>query len=68
MADSATNDEIIAFRLRAHHLDERLSHNSLLDAAGPCGIQNSPPGSALTALHARGADRIRRQRRRPDQI
>ena len=68
MADSATNDEIIAFRLRAHHLDERLSHNSLLDAAGACGIQNSPPGSALTALHARGAVRIRRQRRRPDQI
>ena len=53
MADSATNDEIIAFRLRAHHLDERLSRNSLLDAAGACGIQNSPPGSALNALHAR---------------
>ena len=53
MADSATNDEIIAFRLRAHHLDKRLSRNSLLDAAGACGIQNSPPGSALTALHAR---------------
>lgn len=53
MADSATNDEIIASRLRAHHLDERLSYNSLLDAAGACGIQNSPPGSALTALHAR---------------
>ena len=68
MADSATNDEIIAFRLRAHRLDERLSHNSLLDAAVACGIQNGPPGSALTALHARGAARIRRQRRRPDQI
>lgn len=53
MADSATNDEIIAFRLRAHHLDERLTHNSLTEAAGACGIQNSPPGSALTALHAR---------------
>ncbi|MCU1512420.1 MAG: hypothetical protein JWO34_2260 [Arthrobacter sp.] len=25
----------------------------LLDAAGRCGIQNSPPGSALLALHAR---------------
>jgi len=56
MADSATNDEIIAFRLRAHHLDERLSRNSLTEAAGACGIQNSPPGSALTALHARVED------------
>ncbi|UVI36050.1 winged helix DNA-binding domain-containing protein [Brevibacterium spongiae] len=53
MADSATNDEIIAFRLSAHHLDERLDHNRLGEAAGACGIQNSPPGSALTALHAR---------------
>ncbi|MCS4593889.1 winged helix DNA-binding domain-containing protein [Brevibacterium sediminis] len=56
MADSATNDEIIAFRLRAHHLDERLSRNSLTEAAGACGIQNSPPGSALTSLHARVED------------
>ena len=62
------NDEIIAFRLPAHHLGERLSHNSLLDAAETCGIQNRPPGPTLTALHARGADRIRRQRTRPDQI
>ena len=62
------NDEIIAFRLPAHHLGERLSHNSLLDAAEACGIQNRPPGPTLTALHARGADRIRRQRTRPDQI
>lgn len=53
MADSATNDEIIAFRLSAHHLDERLEHNGVGAAAGACGIQNSPPGSALTALHAR---------------
>ena len=56
MADSATNDEIIAFRLRAHHLDERLSRNSLTEAAGACGIQNSPPGSALTSLHVRVED------------
>lgn len=32
---------------------ERLGVGGLLDAAGRCGIQNSPPGSALLALHAR---------------
>jgi hypothetical protein len=30
-----------------------LGEGGLLDAAGRCGIQNSPPGSALLALHAR---------------
>jgi Winged helix DNA-binding domain len=45
--------DVIAFRLQAHHLSERLGENGLLDAAGQCGIQNSPPGSALLALHAR---------------
>lgn len=56
MADSATNDEIIAFRLRAHHLDERLDRSALVQVAGACGIQNSPPGSALTSLQARVED------------
>jgi winged helix DNA-binding protein len=45
--------QIIAFRLNAHHLGKRLPPNGLLDAAGACGIQDSPPGSALLALHAR---------------
>jgi hypothetical protein len=45
--------DVIAFRLGAHHLTERWGQNGLLDAAGRCGIQNSPPGSALLALHAR---------------
>lgn len=56
MADSATNDEIIAFRLRAHHLDERLDRSALVQVAGAHGIQNSPPGSALTSLQARVED------------
>lgn len=30
-----------------------MSEDGLLDAAGRCGIQNSPPGSALLAPHAR---------------
>ena len=44
---------MITFRLGSHHLTERLGENKLLDAAGRCGIQNSPPGSALLALNAR---------------
>lgn len=53
MADRVSKGEVIAFRLSAHHLSERLGEGGLLDAAGGCGIQNSPPGSALLALHAR---------------
>ncbi len=45
--------DVIAFRLGAHHLAERLGEGGLLDAAGRCGVQDSPPGSALLALHAR---------------
>ena len=53
VADRVSKGDVIAFRLGAHHLIERLGENGLLDAAGRCGIQNSPPGSALLALHAR---------------
>ena len=61
MTIQVSDDEVISFRLAAHHLDERLSSGELLTAAGACGVQNSPPGSALTALHARvnGLDRDR---------
>jgi hypothetical protein len=52
-ADRVSRGDVIAFRLGAHHLTERLGEDGLLDAAGRCGIQNSPPGSALLALHAR---------------
>lgn len=53
MAEKVSNNEVIAFRLGMHHLGERLGDGGLLDAAGRCGVQNSPPGSALLALHAR---------------
>lgn len=53
VADTVSKGDVIAFRLSAHNLTERLPENGLLDAAGRCGIQNSPPGSALLALHAR---------------
>lgn len=46
-------DDVVAFRLHAHHLTERLGRDGLRDAAGACGVQNSPPGSTLLALHAR---------------
>ncbi|MFE6735941.1 winged helix DNA-binding domain-containing protein [Microbacterium sp. NPDC057650] len=49
----AARDEIVAFRLGAHHLAERLGEGRLLQAAAACGVQNSPPGSALLALNAR---------------
>lgn len=56
MAVKVSRDNVIAFRLDAHHLNERLGEHGLLDAAGSCGVQNSPPGSALLALHARVRD------------
>ncbi len=46
-------DKALAFRLDSHHLARRLPPGSLLKAAGACGIQNTPPGSAALALHAR---------------
>lgn len=45
--------DVISFRLRAHHLVHRQPPDRLLGVAGACAVQNSPPGSALLALHAR---------------
>ncbi|CAI3799118.1 winged helix DNA-binding domain-containing protein [Pseudarthrobacter sp. MM222] len=53
VADRVSKGDVIAFRLGAHNLTERLGEGALLDAAGRCGIQNSPPGAAVLALHAR---------------
>lgn len=52
----AKRDQVLAFRLAGHHLDTRLPRRLLLQAAGACGVQNTPPGSAALALHARVAD------------
>ncbi|WP_420880129.1 winged helix DNA-binding domain-containing protein [Rhodococcus sp. (in: high G+C Gram-positive bacteria)] len=46
-------DDVVAFRLNAHHLTARRPPEDLHQVVGACGIQNSPPGSALLALHAR---------------
>ena len=61
MVEKVSKGEAIAFRLSAHHLLERANASGLLEVAGRCGIQNSPPGSALLALHARVRD-ITRER------
>jgi hypothetical protein len=54
----ASRGQVLAFRLDSHHLAARLPlhagvERSLLVAAGACGVQDSPPGSAALALHAR---------------
>lgn len=53
VAASISVPDVVAFRLAAHQLDERASTDQLADVAGRCGVQDSPPGSALLALHAR---------------
>ncbi len=55
-----SRSDVVAFRLQAHHLTERLSEGGLVEAAGRCAVQNSPPGSALLALNAR-VDGVTRQ-------
>lgn len=50
-----SNEAIRSFRLRAHHLDRKLPAGSLLQAAGACGVQNSPPGAWETSLFLRVA-------------
>ncbi|MFW0787249.1 winged helix DNA-binding domain-containing protein [Gordonia sp. CPCC 206044] len=46
-------EQVVAFRLGTHHLADRLPRQRQAAAVGACGIQNSPPGSALLAVHAR---------------
>lgn len=48
-----SREQILAFRLGGHHLLKRSPHARLTEVAGACGIRNTPPGSALLALHAR---------------
>jgi hypothetical protein len=52
----ARKSDVSAFRLNAHHLSDRQPTDYLREVAGACGVQNSPPGSALLALHARVED------------
>ena len=51
----ATRDRVLAFRLDGHNLVRRRPSDALLDVAATCGIRNTPPGSAVLAVHARVA-------------
>lgn len=53
VVSEVTRELILAFRLRSHNLARRLPAGALVEAAQVCGVQNSPPGAALLALHAR---------------
>jgi len=47
------HEQVLAFRLDSHSLARRMPSDSLLEVAAACGLQNTPPGSAMLALHAR---------------
>ncbi|NLD74831.1 MAG: winged helix DNA-binding domain-containing protein [Chloroflexi bacterium] len=51
----ATREQVLAYRLAQQNLVERVPVDSLAQAAGVCGLQDTPPGSAALALHARVA-------------
>lgn len=53
MAERFEREKVVAFRLASHHLDVRLGEEELPEAAARCGLQDSPPGSALLGFHAR---------------
>ena len=42
--------QVRAYRLAAHHLARPLPAGAFAQAAGVCGVQNSPPGAFETAL------------------
>ena len=47
------HEQVLAFRLDSHSLARRMPSDSLLEVVAACGLQNTPPGSAMLALHAR---------------
>lgn len=53
MSQRLERAQVIAYRLAAHGLDNRVRPDELVSAVGRCGIQNTPPGSALLSAHAR---------------
>lgn len=46
-------EKIRSYRLRVHHLDKKLPMDKMTEAAGVCGLQNTPPGSWETSLYNR---------------
>lgn len=51
-----SDEQYRQFRVRTHHLDQRLPAQQLLTAAGTIGLQNSPPGAWEQAVFNRIAD------------
>jgi hypothetical protein len=51
-----SDEQYRQFRVRTHHLDQRLPAQQLLTAAGTIGFQNSPPGAWEQAVFNRIAD------------
>jgi len=49
-------EQVLAYRVAAHHLHERLPAGSENEAAGVIGLQDFPPGLAASALSARVTD------------
>lgn len=50
---TVTRKQALQFRLRRHHLAERLSGSDAAALAAVVGLQDTPPGSAVMALGAR---------------
>jgi hypothetical protein len=48
-----SREQILAFRAAAQSLDRRRPVKELLDVAGACGVQDTPPGNADVSLAAR---------------
>jgi hypothetical protein len=48
-----TRDQVVAFRVAALHLDQRLPVDQLVEGVRPCGLQDTPPGNAMLGLAAR---------------
>ncbi len=46
-------ERIRRYRLHANHLDGKLPFDGLINIAGACGLQNTPPGAWETALYNR---------------
>lgn len=49
----ADRDQVLAYRVAACGLADRLPAERLADAAGACGVQDTPAGNAPLALAAR---------------
>lgn len=61
--EAVSADQILAFRLHRHHLDQKLPYTRRREAVF-CGILNSPPGNWETAMFNRTEDITTEQCRR----